>query len=165
MSVSYSRVLPVVWAIATVVSYFHPGDEYGLFVFSSIAGSWVCFLVPNIGHLRDVLWLILVAGVVVLAILGFVMDRLRVLKRVWGSLFVLSFALVLVLSLHQYPTLEGAISKNGSFTAYVAGACNLGLYLSIVLSVIAKGVAALHAEPSQEEPTSQAWQATLDNGS
>ena len=140
MRLFYAMVLPVVWAVATVVSYFHPGDEYGLFVFSSIAGSWVCFIIRDIGHLRDVLWLIIVVGVAILAILGFVMDRLRVSKRVWGPLFVLSFALLLLFSLRQYPSLERAISKNGSITAYVAGACNMGLYLSIVLSLIAKGV-------------------------
>jgi len=151
MRLFYVTVLPVVWATAAIVSYFHPGDEYGLFVFSTIAGSWVCFVMHNIGHLRDVLWIIVVAGVAILAILGFVMDRLRVSKRVWGVLFGLSFVVVLVLSLRQYPSLDRAIRKNGSITAYVAGACNIGLYLSIVLAFIAKGIAAAVREVRQTE--------------
>ena len=62
-------------------------------------------------------------------------------KRVWGTLFVLCFAVVLVLNLLQYPSLDRAIAKNGSITAYVAGACNIGLYLSILLASVVKGVA------------------------
>jgi hypothetical protein len=141
MKLFYAIVLPVIWVVAAVVSYSHPGDEYGLFVFSSIAGSWVCFFIRNIGHLSDVLWLIIVAGVTVVANFGLLMDRLQVSRRVWGTLFVLCFVLVLVLSLRQYPSLDRAISKNGSITAYVAGAWNMGLYLSILSSLIVRGVA------------------------
>lgn len=142
MRVFYILTLPIVWAIATVVSYFHPGDEYGMFVFSSIAGAWVCFTMRNIGHLRDVLWIIIVAGVAVLAVLGLLMDRLRVPKRVWGALFVLGFSLVLATSLLQFPSLDRAVSKNGSITAYIAAACNVGLYLSITLALIIRGFTA-----------------------
>jgi len=140
MRLFFAMMLPAVWAIATVVSYFHPGDEYGLFVFSSIAGSWVCFIIRNISHLGDVLWGILVAGVAILGILGFAMDRFRVSRRVWGTLFALSFFLVLVISLLHYPSLDSAISKNGSITAYAAAACNIGLYVSIVLALIIRGL-------------------------
>lgn len=97
----------------------------------------------DIGHLRDVLWIIILTGAAILAVLGFVMDRLRVSKRVWGALFGLSFAFLLLYSLSQYPSLKRAISKNGSITAYAAAACNIGLYLSIILSLIFKGIAAL----------------------
>lgn len=138
----YRAVLPIVWATAAVTSYFHPGDEYGLFVGSTIAGSWVCFVLPEISHLSKVLWIILTTGVVVLAIVGIVMDRLHVSKRVWLTLFGLCFAGVLLLTLHQYPSLDRAIGKNGSLTAYVAGACNVGLYLSIVSAFIINAVAA-----------------------
>ena len=142
MRIFYTIALPAIWATAAVTSYFHPGDEYALFAISAIAGSWVCFCMENIGHLRDVLWIIVATGIIILAILGFVMDRLRVSKRLWGALFGLCFIAILILSFCQYPSLDRAIRKNGSVTAYVAGACNLGLYLSIMLAFIIKGVAA-----------------------
>jgi len=142
MKLFFTIMLPVIWVGAAAVSYFYPGDEYGIFVFSTIAGSWVCFCMDSIGHIGDVLWIIFATGVSILAVLGFLMDRLRVSKRVWGALFVLFFAVVLVLNLSQYPSLDRAISKNDSLTAYLAGACNIGLYLSIVSVSIFKVIAA-----------------------
>jgi glucan phosphoethanolaminetransferase (alkaline phosphatase superfamily) len=136
----YLIALPSIWAVAAITSYFHPGDEYGLLLVSSIAGAWVCFGMENVGHVRDVLWIIVLTGVAVLAALGFVMDRLRISKRIWGTLFGLCFVIVLVLSILQYPSLDRAIRKNGSITAYIAASCNVGLYLSIVLASIGKGV-------------------------
>ena len=100
----------------------------------------MCFGMENVGHVRNVLWIILLTGVSVLAALGFVMDRLRISKRIWGTLFGLCFVIVLVLSILQYPSLDRAIRKNGSITAYIAASCNVGLYLSIVLAFIGKGV-------------------------
>jgi hypothetical protein len=134
--------LPVIWMAAAITSYFHPGDEYGLFVVSTIAGSWTCFLIRNIGHLRDVLWIILLTGGLVMAAFGFLLDRLRVSRRVWAGLFGLCFIGMLVWALSQYPSLERAIGKNGSLTAYAAGAINMGLYLSIVLALFVKGIKA-----------------------
>jgi hypothetical protein len=142
MRVFFVVALPVVWATAALTSYFHPGDEYAIFVVSSLAGSWVCFLMPNVGHFRDVLWLILLTGAAVLGVLGFLMDRLRMSLRLWGVIFGLCFLAILVLGLMQYPSLDRAIRKNGSITAYAAGACNIGLYFSVILVFIMKAIAA-----------------------
>lgn len=135
----YERVLPIVWAITAVVSFFHPGDEYALFFYSTIISSWVCAFLQQLDHPRDVVGIVMVVGIVILGVIGFVMDKLRVSKRLWGLLFVSSFAILLAYSLLQYPSLERAIGKNGSITAYVAWAVNIGLYLSIVLSLIVQG--------------------------
>ena len=143
-------VLPVIWATAALTSYFHPGDEYGLFLVSSLAGSWVCFLIPDVGHLRDVLWLILLIGAAVLGVLGFLMDRLRMSRRLWGVMFGLCFLAILFLGLMEYPSLDRAISKNGSIIAYAAGACNIGLYFSVVISL---GVKVITASARSLPPT------------
>ena len=138
----YIWMLPAIWAAAAVVSFFHPGDEYGLFVTGTIAGSWICAFMQQIGHPRDVLWIIMVVGIAILGLLGFGMDKLRVSKRAWGLLFVSSFATILAFSLLQFPSLERAIGKNGSITAYAAWATNMGLYLSIVLALIIRATKA-----------------------
>jgi len=153
MRLFYVIILPIIWAIAAITSYFHPGDEYALFVISTIAGSWVCYFMHNIGHLRDVLWIIMVTGVGSLALVGFLMDKLRVSGRVWGTLFGVCFVAVLLLSRLQYPTLDRAIAKNGSITAYVAAACNNGLYLSILMAFIIKGTATAMKKNRSDEPS------------
>ena len=141
MRVFFGIVLPVIWATAALTSYFHPGDEYGIFVIGSLAGSWVCFLIPDVGHLRDLLWLILLIGAAILGVLGFLMDRLRMSRRLWGVMFGLCFLSILVLGLMQHPSLDQAIRKNGSITAYAAGACNIGLYFSVILAFVVKAIA------------------------
>jgi len=39
----YVWFIPLLWCGFTIVSYFHPGDEYGLFAFGSMAGAWLFF--------------------------------------------------------------------------------------------------------------------------
>jgi glucan phosphoethanolaminetransferase (alkaline phosphatase superfamily) len=140
MRIFFGIVLPVIWVAAALTSYFHPGDEYGIFLVSSVAGSWVCFLIPDVGRLRDVLWLILLIGAAVLGFLGFLMDRLRLSRRMWGVMFGLCFLVIFVLGLMQFPSLDRAIRKNGSITAYVAGAWNIGLYFSVILSFVGRAI-------------------------
>ena len=48
---------------------------------------------------------------------------------------------MLAFSILSYPSYERAIRKNGSLTAYIAGASNVGLYLSVALGFIVKGIA------------------------
>lgn len=141
MRVFFGIVLPAIWINAALTSYFHPGDDYGIFAVSSLAGSWVCFFIPDVGHLRDVLWLILLIGATVLGVLGFLMDGLRMSRRLWGVMFGFCFLAILVLGLMQYPSLDRAIRKNGLITAYAAGACNIGLYFSVVLAFAKPGAA------------------------
>jgi hypothetical protein len=126
-------LLPIIWAATATISFLHPGDEYRFFVLSSIAGSWVCFLLPNSGHLSDVLWLILLTGFVVLGFLGFLMDKLNMSQRLWLVTFATCSFVILVWILTKYSSLHRAIQANGSITAYVVGASNIGLYLSVIL--------------------------------
>jgi len=129
----FVTLLPVIWTAIATISFLHPGDEYRFFVLSSIAGSWVCFLLPNIGHLSDRLWLILLTGFVVLGFLGFLMDKLKLSQRLWLITFVTCSTVILAWILTRYPSFHRAIQANGSITAYVVGASNIGLYLSVIL--------------------------------
>jgi hypothetical protein len=129
----FAFLLPALWVGGAIVSYLHPGDEYWMFVVSSIAGTWICFLIPDIGHLRDVLIYILIAGGAILGAVGYLMDRLGVRRLVWIGLFVACSVGLFLDALAEYPSLERAIGKNGSITAYAAFAFNLAIYLSTLL--------------------------------
>lgn len=141
MRLFYVIALPIIWLFAAVLSYFHPGDEYGLFAYSTIAGSWICFCMKNIGSLSGVLWMILLTGGVIMGVFGFAMDKSRISKKVWGVLLGICVVAVLVYSLLPYSSLDRAFRKNGSLIAYIAAACNMGLYLSVILAFIAKAIA------------------------
>ncbi len=143
MKIFYVVLLPVIWSGAAITSYFHPGDELGILAISTIPGIWICFFMEPIGEFQDIVPIIIGTGVVSLAILGFLMDRARICKWWWGALFVVCFGGVLVMSLSAFESLDQARYKHGSLTAYVAGACNIGLYLSIVISFVAKGISTL----------------------
>ena len=58
----YVVALPIIWVASTVVSYHHPGDEYGMFAFSAIVGAWVFFFLPKIASFALMLLIILLVG-------------------------------------------------------------------------------------------------------
>jgi len=137
----YVMFIPAVWLIAAVTSFYHPGDEYAMFFVSSMAGSWRFFLMSSSsGHPSDMLFSILVIGGVTLAVVGFVMDRAKIAKRIWIMLFAGCFAALVASSILGHPSYHRAIQKNGSLTAYVSAAFNIGIYFSIVLAFAGKGI-------------------------
>jgi hypothetical protein len=134
-------LIPLLWLAAALVSFFHPGDEYGLFALTTITGVWICMLTRNAGSVHDVLIYILATGCVVMVGLGFLMDLARIRRRTWGVLFIATVSLALVVGILSYPSYERAIAKNGSLTAYIAWASNMGLYLSLLFCFVTKGIA------------------------
>jgi hypothetical protein len=48
--------------------------------------------------------------------------------------FVLATVVLVWFGLSEYPTYARAMAKNGSLTAYIAAATNMGLYLSVIVS-------------------------------
>ena len=140
----YVLFIPAVWLAAAVTSFYHPGDEYAMFFVSSMAGSWRFFLMSSSsGHPSDMLLSILLIGGVTLAVVGSVMDRAKISKRIWIMLFAGCFAALLTSSILGHPSYHRAIQKNGSLTAYVSAACNIGIYLSIALAFAGKGIGVL----------------------
>jgi len=80
--------------------------------------------------------LIAFALAVVLIVVGLVMDRFCIHKVLWGITFSVCAVVVFAASVLSFPSIERAISKNGSISCYVCFSINVGLYLSVVLSAI-----------------------------
>jgi hypothetical protein len=135
----FSVVLPLVWAIVSFISYFHPGDEYRIYAYSNIIGIWIFFF-TNAIDIYSLLFPALTAsiGAVFMALVGLGLDRLHGSKKLWLLLWAAASIFLFVYAVAQYPTLQKALSKNGSWTAYIAGALNLGLYVSVFLTALIK---------------------------
>lgn len=139
----YIFVLPIVWISVSFVSYFYPGDEYGIYVISNIIGVWPFFIFqPEIYSLLTPAIVACVGGFI-MVIVGFGMDKLRVHRRFWCGAWGVFTILLFIFAISQYPSIQKALSKNGSWTAYIAGAMNMGLYLSVVISVLFKIIVSL----------------------
>lgn len=131
-------VLPAVWAALSLLHFHFPGDEYGLWAVSSMAGTWSLFLLPNIGDIHQPWIRLCVAGVGALVMMGagWALWRLGVRKRLWTILWLVAAALVLFVTLQSYPSIERALAKNGSWTAYILSALLLGSYAATLISAL-----------------------------
>lgn len=132
----YRLALPAIWLIAALVSWDHPGDEYGLFFASCLPVAWLALLL-EFGHIREVLPILLSAGLAMMALVGWLMDGLRVRRSLWLPLLVLGAIALVLFGLSEYPSYQRAIARNGSLTAYISAATNLSLYLASTLAIVA----------------------------
>ena len=129
-------LIPLAWGVCSLVHFRYPGDEYAMYFISGVAGSWLCFFV-RIGDIHQwwIPWSIAATGVVVMAGVGWGLARLAVKRRLWLALFAASFVVLLALMLSEYPSLERALRKNGSWWAYGCSAALMGSYVASVLSL------------------------------
>lgn len=135
----YCLAVPLGWAAVSLLHFQFPGDEYALWAISSMAGTWVLWLLPNVGDIKQ-LWLPLTvagAGALVLAGGGALLRWLRVRWWVWTILWLIASAGWLVFTLSQYPTLERALAKNGSWWAYILSALLMGTNTALVATLVA----------------------------
>src|ERR1041384_1068160 len=95
--------LPLAWGACSLVHFGFPGDEYGLYFVSSLAGSWICFFI-QIGDIRQwwIPWSIAATGFVVMAGVGFALVRLAIQRRVWLAVFAAAMVGLLALMLSQH---------------------------------------------------------------
>ena len=128
-------LVPSLWSVCAFGSWHHPGDEYGMFVVSVLPCVWLA-IVLDYGHLSEVYLLIIAAGALPMAILGFILDRLPVSRRLWSATYLFASLGWFAWMLWQFPTLERAIAKNGSISAYAFCGTNLGLYTSVLLFLL-----------------------------
>jgi hypothetical protein len=137
----YWLILPFAWAGCSLLHFHFPGDEYALWAISSMAGSWVFIFMPNIGDIHQPAIRLLVAGVgaLMLAGAGVLLDWLRVRWWVWTMLWLTTSLAWLAFTLGQYPTLERALAKNGSWWAYLFSATLMGCYSALLLSALGGG--------------------------
>jgi hypothetical protein len=134
----YVWLLPLLWSICSLLSFEFPGDEYGIYAVSSMAGTWAVFLFNIQGDIHKFAFrgTITTTGIIVMLIMGFILAKLRVKMKLWFVLYLTLAAVILAITINSYPSLEKALSKNGSWWAYIFGSLNLGLYASVILSVI-----------------------------
>ena len=134
----YVWLLPLLWSVCSLISFEFPGDEYGIYVISSIAGIWAVPLFNIHGDIHKFAFRggITAAGIIVILIMGFILAKLLVKMKLWFLLYITLAAVALVVMIGSYPSIEKALSKNGSLWAYIFGSLNLGLYASVILSAI-----------------------------
>jgi hypothetical protein len=133
----YVWFLPLIWGCCSLLSYHYPGDEYGLWTRGSIVGVWGLFIARDFDEMGTFLVVIVLSGAFTVAAIGLLMDSLRVNKAVFGCVWIVSASAICAASILAFPTYAKAISKNGSFVAYVLFACNCGVYAGIILSTAA----------------------------
>ncbi|MFV1969055.1 MAG: hypothetical protein ACC628_26845 [Pirellulaceae bacterium] len=106
-----------------------------MFVVSVLASIWLAFLLDT-GHLSEVYLLLIAAGALSMAGLSFILDRLPVSRRLWSAFYIVASVGWFVWTLWQFPTLERAIAKNGTISAYAFCGANLGMYASVLLFLV-----------------------------
>lgn len=126
--------LPALWTSVAWLNFSHPGDEYGGFAVGSLAGLWIVILFDMGGEPARMLPPILVTGAATIAIAGFLLDKLRVPFLVWLVIAGNVAAALYLWSMSSFPSLERALSKNGSYAAYALPAINLGLYAATIVT-------------------------------
>ena len=53
-----------------------------------------------------------------MAVFGFLLDRLPVSRRLWAAVYIVASVALFAWGLSSFPSLEKAIAKNGSISAY-----------------------------------------------
>ena len=129
----YTWMLPLLWCLITLASFFHSGDEHDLFTFGAVAGTWICFLY-SFKTLSSALFPVLVIGAGLFCLLGMALDRLRVGKSRFGMLWLVGTILIFALSFGRYDSFARMASKEGSVWAVMIFSGNLGLCGTAIIS-------------------------------
>jgi hypothetical protein len=82
---------------------------------------------------------IVFTGSVIMAAIGYLSDKLQINKELWIILLLAVFAGFFTFSMIS----EEALNKNGSWAAYFLCSLNVGLYLSMLVSIIARLILSL----------------------
>jgi hypothetical protein len=118
----FTIVLPILWGTIATFSFQYPGDEYGLFGVGSLSGLWGLWLFPSLhqGVSPDRIFpVILLTGIATMAVLGYLVDRLRCSRVAFVITWLTAAAIVLAHVLSLFDNYERALAKNGSTQAYV----------------------------------------------
>lgn len=135
--------LPVVWTTVAWINFFHPGDEYGGFAASSLAGLWILLVFDFSGNIKHAFPPVLLAGAATVSIFGWLLDKLRAPRPLWGVLFALVAVSLFCWSFFSFPSVERALAKNGSYEAYILPSMNLGLYAATLATFVGTGLCRL----------------------
>lgn len=137
----YLWLVPLIWAVGTTAQHRFPGDENALYILSAIPGLWIApiFMLAHVSK-EAIPFCVALAGLPVMVLVGWMLERLGVSKLLWAFLLVSLSVAICRLTIASYPSIERAIGANGSLWAYRLLGVNLGLYLSVPLSIIATAV-------------------------
>ena len=124
-------LVPALWTACAFGSWRHPGDEYGLLGVSMLVSIWLVILIHS-NNLSQAILPLIAAGAVPMAVFGFLLDRLPVSRRLWAAVYIVASVALFAWGLSSFPSLEKAIAKNGSISAYAYCATNLGMYVSVL---------------------------------
>lgn len=144
-------LLPLLWSTVSLLHFHEPGDEYAMWAISSMAGAWVLFLAPNVGDIHDV-WVrsaVATVGFMVMGGAGWLLYWLNVRVRVWLVLWLVSVVGWMGFMLMQYPSIERALAKNGSWAAYIYAAILMAAYSATLLTLIGSGINRLMTKPKR----------------
>lgn len=133
----YIWLVSLIWTVVTWISFYHPGDEYGIWAMGSLPGLWAVLVRGNQGDIHGLLMPVLGAGFLTMLIFGFVMDLLRTPRRwflgAWLLVAVGLFVGVLVLGdrplQRAHTPLEGVLSIG-------LGAINVGLSVMVLITLM-----------------------------
>ena len=138
----YIWLLPLAWSVCSFLSFQFPGDEYGLYAASSIVGVWIMLIVDMPGDIHHpAFWMsITAAGAAAMTLIGWGLSALKVKLKMLLIIQICAAMTFFLLAVFSYPTIAKALSKNGSWFAYIFSSLNIGLYAAIILSGIITGI-------------------------
>ena len=133
----YTWLLTLVWAVVCFASFFHPGDEYGLWAVGSMPGLWGVLLHGNQGDIHGLLLPMVGAGAVTVLPFALLMDLLRI-SRKW---FFASWALVAVtlfvgVMVFADRPLQRSHTVADGLISYSLAAINVALWFTIVIGLL-----------------------------
>jgi type IV secretory pathway TrbL component len=137
----YTWLFPAVWLVITIVSFNNTGDEHGCYAFATFPFTMpVAYIFNlfnfNLDGLAPLFYATLPLGIVVLALLGFAMDRLKI-NRFILLIYPVFFIILIWFVLNQYPSLEQLRHKHRSLLAPISAVAGVSLYVTIVFSFFA----------------------------
>lgn len=136
-------MVPLAWSVCSLVHFNHPGDEYGLYFVGSAIGSWSALVLPfDDIHNPLLRGSIALTGGVLMAGVGFWLDRMRVRSGLWICVFGIAIPVTLFLAINAYPSTDAALRKNGSWSAYLCFSIQIAMYVAVVVCAQFAGLSA-----------------------
>ena len=99
-------------------------------------------LLPNVGDIHQG-WIRLSvagAGALVMAMVGWILCRLNVRKRIWTGLWVVGAVAWSGFMMSRFTSPEEALAKNGSWWTYLFSTAMMAIYFGTLLTLMSGGV-------------------------
>ena len=129
-------LVPAVWVACSLLSYLNPGrgrDSYGLYAVSSLAGSWVvAFMGRGDIHSLSVPAVIAVVGGGVMALAGFILDRVGVARKPWAVGLAVAVVVAFLALQTGYPAAARAPARGATWAGILFYSINTGLCLTVL---------------------------------